>query len=147
MKYHINAAAEIKECHANKRKCRYGNHYSPAELITVLIDNPELTKILKDLQSPVKNGNWKISKKEQPEKQERLAEIAELPLEKIKKEWTVSAIIQNAHRIYEWMEEQGTSTDSFTRELAFQYASDMTGLDYDVLYNSWMEVSPIAIPE
>lgn len=49
----------------------------------------------------------------------------------------------NAHRMYEWMAEQGIDRDSFLRELAFTKAAEALGIDYDVLYQSWMNETPL----
>jgi hypothetical protein len=54
-----------------------------------------------------------------------------------------AAVLTNAHRIYDFMTEGGMSPDSFTRELAFTKASDALGIDYDVLYTAWLEVTPL----
>jgi hypothetical protein len=49
-----------------------------------------------------------------------------------------TAVLANAHRIYDFMAEGGISADSFTRELAFTKASEALGIDYDVLYDAWL---------
>lgn len=51
-------------------------------------------------------------------------------------------VLANAHRIYDWMAEQGVDTDSFLRELAFTKASDALGIDYEVLYQTWLNGVP-----
>lgn len=56
-----------------------------------------------------------------------------------------SDVVTNAHRFYDFMDEQGVPSDSYTRELAFQKASEDLGIDYDVLYDAWLhekEVTP-----
>ena len=47
-------------------------------------------------------------------------------------------IAAEAYRFYPFMREQGIDTDSFLRELAFTKAAEALGLDYDVLYDSWL---------
>lgn len=62
------------------------------------------------------------------------------------REWLTSldpqVVLANAHRMYDWMAEQGIDTDSFLRELAFTKAAGALGVDYDVLYNSWLDEVP-----
>lgn len=52
------------------------------------------------------------------------------------------AVLANAHRMYDWMREQGIGADSYLRELAFTKASDALGVDYDVLYDAWLNEKP-----
>lgn len=63
------------------------------------------------------------------------------------REWLTAlepqAVLDNAHRMYDWMTEQGIEQDSFLRELAFTKASEALGLDYDVLYQSWLDEIPV----
>ena len=59
-------------------------------------------------------------------------------------EVTPEAIRDNAHRIYEFMTEAGIPQDSWTRELAFAKASERLNLDYEVLYDAWLEGRPVA---
>jgi hypothetical protein len=58
------------------------------------------------------------------------------------REWLTNldpeSVRSNAHRIYDWMQEQGVDQDSFLRELAFTKASEALGLDYDVFYDAWI---------
>lgn len=54
-----------------------------------------------------------------------------------------TAVRDNAHRIYDWMIEQGVDQDSFLRELAFTKASEALGIDYDVLYEAWLAATPV----
>ena len=54
------------------------------------------------------------------------------------------AVKDNAHRFYDYLTEQGLGPDSYTRELAFQKAADALGLDYDVLYDAWLDEKPLA---
>ena len=49
----------------------------------------------------------------------------------------------NAHRMYAWMTEQGIDQDSFLRELAFTKAAEALDLDYEVLYQAWLNEAPI----
>lgn len=62
------------------------------------------------------------------------------------REWLIGldpkAVLANAHRIYDWMTEQGVDQDSFLRELAFSKAAEALGIDYDVLYNAWLNQTP-----
>jgi hypothetical protein len=53
-------------------------------------------------------------------------------------------VVANAHRWYEWVAQFGGYLgDSFIRELAFQKAADALGLDYEVLYTAWLDLTPI----
>ncbi|GAC1533628.1 MAG: hypothetical protein NVS3B1_28040 [Marmoricola sp.] len=54
------------------------------------------------------------------------------------------AVLANAHRIYDWMIEQGVDQDSFLRELAFDKASEALGIEYSVLYDAWLNETPVA---
>lgn len=62
------------------------------------------------------------------------------------REWLIGldskAVLANAHRIYDWMQEHGVDQDSFLRELAFTKASVELDLDYDVLYYAWLNQTP-----
>jgi hypothetical protein len=58
-----------------------------------------------------------------------------------------SDVVKNAHRIYEFIEEGGLPADSYTRELAFEKASDALGIPYDVLYDAWLDEQPVAARE
>lgn len=49
----------------------------------------------------------------------------------------------NAHRIYDFMNETGMPADSFTRELSFEKAAKALGIAYEVLYDAWMEERPL----
>jgi hypothetical protein len=55
-------------------------------------------------------------------------------------------VLQNAHRIYDFMRESGIPVDSYTRELAFEKAAAALDIDYDVLYDAWLNEQPAAIP-
>lgn len=57
-----------------------------------------------------------------------------------------SAIVGNAHRIYDYMKSHNVGPDSATREAAFEYAAADTGRDYDEMYDAWMDEKPIASP-
>jgi hypothetical protein len=58
---------------------------------------------------------------------------------------TPDDIRSNAHRIYDFMWENGSiPPDSYTRELAFEKAADALGIPYDVLYQAWMNEQPVA---
>jgi hypothetical protein len=63
------------------------------------------------------------------------------------REWLIGldpqVVLANAHRMYDWMREQGVDVDSFLRELAFTKAAHTLGLDYDVLYNAWLNEVPV----
>lgn len=48
------------------------------------------------------------------------------------------AVMDNAHRFYDFMREAGIPVDSYTRELAFQKAAKALGVSYDVLYDAWI---------
>lgn len=52
-------------------------------------------------------------------------------------------VVTNAHRMYDWMREQGVDVDSYLRELAFTKAADALGLDYETLYNAWLDERPL----
>lgn len=52
-------------------------------------------------------------------------------------------VLRNAHRFYSFMSDQGIPSDSFTRELAFCKASQALGVDYDVLYDAWLNGRPV----
>lgn len=56
-------------------------------------------------------------------------------------------VLRNAHRIYAFMEAGGLPADSYTRELAFEKAADALGVDYDALYNAWLDEQPVATRE
>lgn len=53
------------------------------------------------------------------------------------------AVVRNAHRFYDFMDEQGQPSDSYTRELAFAKAAEHLGIAYDVLYNAWLGQKPL----
>lgn len=55
------------------------------------------------------------------------------------------AIVGNAHRIYDYMTEHNIGPDSVTREAAFEYAVADTGLDYETLYDAWLNETPIEL--
>lgn len=63
------------------------------------------------------------------------------------REWLTNvepeAVRDNAHRIYDFMTEQGIPEDSWTRELAFTKASERLGLDYNAIYDAWMHQRPL----
>jgi len=54
-------------------------------------------------------------------------------------------ISRNAHRIYDFMREAGIPADSYTRELAFQKAAEALRIPYDVLYDAWLNETPVRI--
>lgn len=55
-------------------------------------------------------------------------------------------VLANAHRWYEWVAQFGGHLgDSFIRELAFTKASEALGVDYDVLYNAWLNQVPATV--
>jgi len=56
---------------------------------------------------------------------------------------TPEDVLGNAHRIYDFMRESGVPVDSYTRELAFEKAADALGIDYDVLYDAWLNETPV----
>ena len=63
------------------------------------------------------------------------------------REWLTTlepqVVLDNAHRFYDFMNEQdGISEDSFLRELAFTKASEALSIDYDVLYDAWVNETP-----
>jgi hypothetical protein len=70
---------------------------------------------------------------------------AYLPIDE--REWLMNVsptdIRDNAHRFYGFMAETGHPADSFTRELAFTKATEALGIDYDVLYDAWLDQKPI----
>lgn len=52
-------------------------------------------------------------------------------------------VLANAHRAYDWLLDNGLDQDSFLRELAFTKAADALGIDYDVLYDAWLNQTPV----
>lgn len=52
-------------------------------------------------------------------------------------------VLANAHRIYDFMTEQGIPQDSYTREMAFEKAAEATGIDYNTIYDAWMFATPL----
>ncbi len=145
-KYHINDKNEVKPCTATRRPCHFAVHYTPEELVKAIIDNPALSK---SIGKKLKETHQDINKFNSTEKlahQKVLASATNLPLKKIKEAFTVEAINANTHRIYDWLKEQGTDEDSWSRELSFQYATGMTGRNYDVYYNAWLNGEPLIHP-
>ena len=66
--------------------------------------------------------------------------------ETLDRHFTPQQVFDNAHRIYEYMNECGQAADSVSRESLFSYAADELGVDYDVLYDKWMSgVTPIGL--
>lgn len=65
----------------------------------------------------------------------------------VEREWLTNvdpvAVRDNAHRIYDFMEAEGIPADSYTRELAFAKASERLGLDYNTIYDAWIDQAPI----
>lgn len=63
------------------------------------------------------------------------------------REWLIklepAAVRDNAHRFYDFMHDNGLPAESLLRELAFDKASTALGLDYDVLYEAWLNEQPI----
>ena len=53
-------------------------------------------------------------------------------------------VLANAHRAYAWLEEREIAPDSVIREACFTKASDALGIDYDVLYNAWLDERPVS---
>lgn len=51
---------------------------------------------------------------------------------------TADDIVKNAHRFYDVYD-----VDSADREYAFNFARDVTGIDYDDLYNAWSSGEPL----
>jgi hypothetical protein len=69
---------------------------------------------------------------------------AHLPI--AEREWLMnlfSVVLNNAHRFYDFMTETGQPPDSYTRELAFTKAAEALDIDYDVLYDAWLNEKPI----
>lgn len=58
------------------------------------------------------------------------------------REWLTNVdpkdVLNNAHRFYDFMREGGIPVDSYTRELAFTKASEALNVDYEVLYEAWL---------
>ena len=57
-------------------------------------------------------------------------------------------VLANAHRWYGWVAETTTEPglgDSLIRELAFEKASQALGIDYDVLYDAWLNETPAKV--
>lgn len=66
------------------------------------------------------------------------------------RDWLIAldpqVVLANAHHWYDWVAQFGGDLgDSLIRELAFQKASDVLGIDYDVLYKSWLNEVPAVI--
>ena len=58
---------------------------------------------------------------------------------------TPAEVLRNAHRFYEFMREAGVPADSCTRELAFVKAADALRVSYDVLYDAWLDETPVSV--
>lgn len=54
-----------------------------------------------------------------------------------------SAIVGQAHRFYDYMEQHNVGADSATREAAFAYAAADTGFSVDAIYDAWLEERPM----
>lgn len=52
-------------------------------------------------------------------------------------------ISDNAHRIYDFMRDDGIDPDSWTREQAFTKAAKALSIDYEVLYTAWLDGRPV----
>lgn len=66
--------------------------------------------------------------------------------ETLDRHFTPQQVLDNAPRIYEYMNECGQEADSVSREALFDYAADALGVDYDVLYNKWISgAKPIGL--
>lgn len=84
---------------------------------------------------------------------EREAELAAEPYswldDPAERAWLIAvdpaAVLANAHRIYEFMAEGGMAPDSYTRELAFDKAAAVLKIDYEVLYQAWLDESPVRV--
>lgn len=53
-------------------------------------------------------------------------------------------VLANAHRAYDWLTERGIAADSVIREAAFAKAAFALGIDYDDLYDAWLDRVPIS---
>ncbi len=67
-----------------------------------------------------------------------LADTAHISLEKLNTFATPQAVKENAHRIYDWLQENGVGPDSVVREEFFYWASDKLSIPYDSFYNAWL---------
>lgn len=84
----------------------------------------------------------------------RLAELAypadqfepHIETQRLRSIFAPSAVVGQAHRIYDYMREHGIGVDSATREAAFAYAAIDTGRSYDDLYEAWLNEQPITSP-
>jgi hypothetical protein len=54
-----------------------------------------------------------------------------------------SDIARNAHRLYDFIREDGIPADSYTREMAFAKAADALRVPYNVLYDAWLNETPL----
>lgn len=54
-------------------------------------------------------------------------------------------VLANAHRAYDWLRECGMAPDSVLREAAFSKAADALKIDYDVLYDAWLDKRPVVM--
>lgn len=70
----------------------------------------------------------------------------QIDVEAFRSAFKSSAIVGNAHRIYDYMTEHNVGQDSWTRELAFDYAAAETGRDYNELYDAWLHAEPVTSP-
>ncbi len=64
------------------------------------------------------------------------------------REWLTNVepadVLANAHRIYDFMRENGIPVDSYTREMAFEKTAEALGIPYDTLYLAWRDERPVA---
>jgi hypothetical protein len=66
--------------------------------------------------------------------------LSEVPPKKFQEAFTPQLILDNAKNIYEYLGENGGEPDSVARESLFAYASAELGVDYDVLYDAWLDL-------
>lgn len=53
-------------------------------------------------------------------------------------------VLANAHRFYDFMEDADIPADSYIRELAFCKVAQDLGVDYEVLYQAWLNEQPVS---
>lgn len=67
----------------------------------------------------------------------------------VERAWLTSvepaAVAANAHRFYDYLRDCGLAADSYTREMAFEKTADALGIDYDCLYNAWLDQRPLTL--
>ncbi|MEQ6896252.1 hypothetical protein [Microbacterium sp. KR10-403] len=134
-KFHVTKNGKTEPCGASVRACPLGeaNHFdSLADAVTASM--AEETQSLVVDAGAVKASQRVMLKSLLNRNKDRKRAAAIL---------TPENITVNAHRIYEFLEENDLDDDSAVRESAFQYAMEATGRDYDEFYDAWLEQKPL----